>query len=934
MKLNQQMMNRFPLSPFAVIGLIGFLSGSAMAAELAYDRDIAPIFRSYCAGCHNEREMEGEFSLETYAGLREGGDKGDPIRPGESERSYLIRVLEGRSKPKMPPADEPQVPPGELATLKEWIAQGAPGPEEDRSLFSHLVVPQIPAGETARPITALAYAPDGDLRATGWYGSVEVTDRVSGETVLSLRDLPGKVHGLEFSGEGDELLIATGITGLKGLAQLWDLKSGELAAEYGGHRDVLYDAVISPDGQWVATAGYDREIRIWDKSEGKHLRTLTAHQGAVFDLAFHPDSAILASASADETVKLWRVADGVRLDTLNQPQGEQVSVNFTVDGKHILSGGADKRLHCWRLVSVEEPALNPVVHSRFAHESALTGLLCMPDGEHLISTAADRSLKVWSLPDLIEVHAYDPLPDVVATLASIPQLPAFAAARMDGSLQTYGLTRSRRDVRPKGQVPPASTAGTASAQEMTELEESEPNNAPEEALVLTLPSTVSGRIASSGDTDLYRFHARAGQSILLAVEAARSKSLLDSKIEILDLQGRPLEQVLLQATRDSWLTFRGKDSDTSDDFRVHNWAEMELNEYLYANGEVVKLWLYPRGPDSGFKVYPGAGKRHTSYFTTALSHPLGEPCYIVQPLPPGSEIVPNGLPVFPIYWENDDDPLRRWGSDSQLWFDVPRDGEYLVRVSDVRGFGDEEGYHYKLTVRDRRPDFAITVNGKDPKVSPGSGREITFVVERREGFDGEVRIEMENLPEGFTASMPVIIEAGQRAAIGVLRAGTTASAPDEAADKAVKVTARAVVDGREIQKELGDLGDIQLGDPAKVTVEIQRNSESPAAGESDSSMLEFVIRPGETISAQVVAQRHDFEGRIELGGDDSGRNLPHGLYVDNIGLNGLLIVEGQTQREFFITAAPWVPSGERLFHLRATADGGQASAPAVIRVVR
>ena len=38
-----------------------------------------------------------------------------------------------------------------------------------------------------------------------------------------------------------------------------------------------------------------------------------------------------------------------------------------------------------------------------------------------------------------------------------------------------------------------------------------------------------------------------------------------------------------------------KDSDTSDDFRLQNWGEMEINEFLYAKGEVVKLWLYPRG---------------------------------------------------------------------------------------------------------------------------------------------------------------------------------------------------------------------------------------------------------------------------------------------------------------------------------------------------
>jgi hypothetical protein len=57
------------------------------------------------------------------------------------------------------------------------------------------------------------------------------------------------------------------------------------------------------------------------------------------------------------------------------------------------------------------------------------------------------------------------------------------------------------------------------------------------------------------------------------------------------------------------------------------------------------------------------------------------------------------------------------------------------------------------------------------------------------------------------------------------------------------------------------------------------------------------------------------------------------VYIDNLGLNGLLIVEGQDEREFFITAAPKAPPGRRLFHLRAAPDGGQASLPAVINVL-
>ncbi|MFN8705860.1 MAG: hypothetical protein ACK50J_04210, partial [Planctomyces sp.] len=85
--------------------------------------------------------------------------------------------------------------------------------------------------------------------------------------------------------------------------------------------------------------------------------------------------------------------------------------------------------------------------------------------------------------------------------------------------------------------------------------------------------------------------------MVLEIHAARDKSPLDSKIEVLTADGKPVLHRKLQAIRDSYFTFRGKDSVTVDDFRMFNWQEMDLNQYLYADGEVMRLWLYPRGPD-------------------------------------------------------------------------------------------------------------------------------------------------------------------------------------------------------------------------------------------------------------------------------------------------------------------------------------------------
>ena len=150
-------------------------------------------------------------------------------------------------------------------------------------------------------------------------------------------------------------------------------------------------------------------------------------------------------------------------------------------------------------------------------------------------------------------------------------------------------------------------------------------------------------------------------------------------------------------------------------------------------------------------------------------------------------------------------------------------------------------------------------------------------------------------------------------------------------DRGAPINRTPMIDGREVIQELGSLGDLKLAEKPKLTVAIlDADGKGPTVpGEP----LTFKIRPGETIQARVKADRHDFADRIELGGDDSGRNLPFGCYVDNIGLNGLLIVEGQSEREFVITASPVAKPGRRLFHLRATADGGQCSAPVILEVL-
>jgi WD40 repeat protein len=922
--------------PAAVVLLV--VGTAAVAAAPDYARDVTPILRTYCAGCHNDRDREGGLSVERYATLRKGGEgSGDPVAPGKPAESVLLARIASRDGDHMPPNDSPQPPAQAVETLAAWIAAGAAAPAADPSLLETLSVPSLRPHAGPKPVTGMAVSPDGKRLAVARGRTIEVRDAAApadAAPLFTIADLPGRAMAVRYSADGLRLVVGGGQAGLAGFADVREAAAGGLVRRVGGHRDVVHDAELSPDGSLLATAGYDRAVKLWRVEDGAAVKSIDVHDGPVFELAWHPSGKVLASASADETVKLWRIPDGLRLDTLKEPLAEVFGVAITPDGGTVLAAGRDKRIHAWKLVSLDAPAANPPLQSRFAHESPIVAIGLSADGRHLLTSADDRSLKCWSVPGLVLEHEYPRQPDVVSSLVARPD-GTMSVGRMDGSLAVERIVVDP-PAAAVAAVSPRAAGDSPAAPPAAPQAEQEPNDSATAAQRITVPAVVKGAIGRPGDTDCFRFAARAGETLVLEVNAARSKSKLDSRIEVLDAAGAPLERVVLQAVRDSWFTFRGKDSNQSDDFRVQNWREMELDEYLYAGGEVVRLWHYPRGPDSGFIVYPGEGARHTFFGTTPVTHALGEPAWIVEPLPPGASPAPNGLPVFRIPYENDDEPTRRFGADSQLLFTAPADGEYVARIGDVRGFGaagDAAEYAYTLEIRPPAPSFAVSIGGKDPKVSPGSGREIAFTADRNEGFEGPVRIAVSDLPPGFTFHGPLEIAAGQRKALGVLSAAADAAAPDAAAIGRVKVTATGMIAGREVVKELGTLGEIKLAEKPKVTVAVQPGADPQTFRETPGEPLTLLVRPGQTIAARVKAERHDFANRIELGGFDAGRNLPHAVYVDNIGLNGLLIVEGQTEREFFITAAPIAKPGRRIFHIKAGPDGGQCSPPIVIEVL-
>jgi hypothetical protein len=92
--------------------------------------------------------------------------------------------------------------------------------------------------------------------------------------------------------------------------------------------------------------------------------------------------------------------------------------------------------------------------------------------------------------------------------------------------------------------------------------------------------------------------------------------------------------------------------------------------------------------------------------------------------------------------------------------------------------------------------------------------------------------------------------------------------------------------------------------------------------------LEITIAPGQTIPAWLKVRRVGHDDVITF----AVNNLPHGVIVDNIGLNGVLIPKGQSERQIFFSAAKWVPATDRLVHAKAKEAGNPTSLPVLLHV--
>jgi hypothetical protein len=416
---------------------------------------------------------------------------------------------------------------------------------------------------------------------------------------------------------------------------------------------------------------------------------------------------------------------------------------------------------------------------------------------------------------------------------------------------------------------------------------------------LRVPGSADGILTKPGEAHTARFSAKKGERLVVEVLARRAGSPIDPVVEVLDVAGKPVPLGVLRATAKTSVTFRDHDS-ANPGIRLDAWNELGVDDYLYVNGEVVRLLALPKGPDDDAQFYQVGGQRVAFHGTTPLNHSNGVPMYKVELHPPGSTFPPNGLPLFPLFLRNDDGGPG-YGKDARLFFDPPSDGTYQVRVTDARG-ASGPNHAYRVTVRQPKPDFAVSFGPTAPAVWKGGAVPVNVTVTRIDGFDGPVYVKLEGLLPGFSAP-ETFVEPGFTTTTFALFASAGASAPPDAKPKLV---ARAQVGGKEVVREAPG-GAPKVVEPGDIVTTVREQTVS--------------IQPGKETKFTVdIARQGTFAGRVPV----EVKGLPHGVRVLNVGLNGILITERDTSREVVLYAEPWVKPLEHPIVVLARREGTNA----------
>ena len=224
-----------------------------------------------------------------------------------------------------------------------------------------------------------------DLRNWEWYYLQSLRELMGG---LAREPWPHQtVWSVHWHPDGD--LLAS--TGYDGLVRIWKMDRDLPVRELRHAASQIWTARWSPDGSKLATGGAEGELKIWDVTKDYAETRLFGHSvdQKISVVSWSPDGKRLASTSHDQTIKVWDLAD-YSYKEVTQPN-RIYYVEWSPDGSQLVSTNILGVVKFW-----DPDTLEPTGQFK-AHNGGSSNGNWHPDSKRILTSGADGKLKVWNV---------------------------------------------------------------------------------------------------------------------------------------------------------------------------------------------------------------------------------------------------------------------------------------------------------------------------------------------------------------------------------------------------------------------------------------------------------------------------------------------------------------------------------------------------------
>ena len=248
------------------------------------------------------------------------------------------------------------------------------------------------------------------------------------------------VSSLAITPDGQTLASAS----FDGQIKLWDVSTGELLHTLCEHLQGVLSLAITPDGQTLVSGSFDETIKLWNLDKGEWIDTLRGHKSSVRSLAITPDGQILISASFDQAIKLWHLERREFLGNLTEEAGLVSTIALTLDGQTLASGGSDGIICLWQLdldQATEQPSPAGTLRGNL---SSVCSLAISPDAQLLTAGCTDGNVKLWQLDTLELCNVFQGHSGQVMSVVFSPDGQTLISGSAGGNIQFWHLQTGKR----------------------------------------------------------------------------------------------------------------------------------------------------------------------------------------------------------------------------------------------------------------------------------------------------------------------------------------------------------------------------------------------------------------------------------------------------------------------------------------------------------